>query len=79
MTTAPTRHLTDATLRTTILVGATPFAPKPITAANIAFLRVVEPPFDFDPPVPNGTAATARRENTPPTPLAAVRPVPKSP
>jgi hypothetical protein len=51
----------------------------PQCAADLASLRAAEPPFDVDPPVPNGTAALARRENTPPMPPAAAPPIAKSP
>ncbi len=79
MTADPTCSLADGLPPTTGFAGASPFTPKPIRAANLAPLRAAEPPFDVDPPVPNATAALARRENTPPRPLAAARPIAKSP
>jgi len=50
-----------------------------IAAGDSTALRAAKPPFDADPPVPDGAAAFARGENTPPTPLAAARPIAKSP
>ncbi|HME83043.1 MAG TPA: hypothetical protein VKG91_00420 [Roseiarcus sp.] len=79
MTAAPIRNIPHRRPPTTAFAGAHPFAPKPIRAANLALLRAAEPPFDVDPPVPNTGAALARRENTPPRPLAAARPIAKSP
>ena len=79
MTAAPIRALTDDRLPTTGFAGRSPVAPKPIRAADIAALRAANPPCDVDPPVPNGTAALAQPENTPPTPLAAAQPNAKSP
>jgi hypothetical protein len=64
------RSPTSLPPRTTILVGASPFALKPITAANIGSFASSKPPFDFDPPfASNGAAAAADHENMPPTPI----------
>jgi hypothetical protein len=79
MTAAPIRTLIADRSPTTSFAGAYPFASKPTRAANLASLRPAEPQFDVHPPVPNAIAVLAPRENTPPTPLAAARPITKSP
>ena len=79
MTADPTCPVADRRRPTTGFAGRLPVAPKPIRTADLASLRAAQPPFDAHPKVPNGTAALARRENTPPTPPPAVPPIAKSP
>ena len=79
MTAAPIRTLIDERSPTMSFVAASPLASKPISAARRASLRPANPRSDVDPPVPNRTAAPARCESTPPTPLAHARPTAKSP
>jgi hypothetical protein len=79
MTAGPTCSLTDGLPLTTGFVGRFPFAPKSICAANFASFCSAKPLSRADPQVSAPTAALSQRENTPPTPLAAARPIAKSP
>ncbi len=79
MTATPIRALIDDRSPTKSCAGRSPVAPNPIAAAKLASLRAAKPPSDVDPPVPNASAALSQRENTLPRPLAAARPIAKSP
>jgi len=79
MTADPIRILIDDRPSTAGFAGASPLAPKPIPATDLASLRSAEPPFDINPPVSSPTAALVRRQSAPSKAPPGARPIAKSP
>ncbi len=79
MTAAPINALIDYCSPTKSCAGRSAVAPKPIVAANLASLRAAEPLGESGDRVRDWRVNVGWRENTPPRPLAAARPIAKSP
>ncbi len=78
MTAAPARAVTDLCSPRTF-PGAAPFAPEPISAANVARLLAAEMSAYADRPIPSPSDALASSANTPLRPPRAAPPSAKSP
>ncbi len=78
MTAAPARAATDLCSPRTS-PGATPFAPEPMAATNVARLLASEMPAYADRPIPGPSDAHASCANAPLRPSRAAPPRAKSP